>query len=56
MARAGEDHAGGVFVSIKYFAQNDSAGNAAALVRLWQAGRHADWTNRVVFLSKQQLA
>lgn len=56
MARAGEDHAGVVFVSIKSFAQSDSAGIAAALLRLWRAGRRGDWTNRVVFLSKQNLA
>ncbi|MEI6070349.1 MAG: DUF5615 family PIN-like protein [Verrucomicrobiae bacterium] len=56
MARAGEDHAGVVFVSSKSFAQNDSAGIAAALLRLWLASRRRDWTNRVVFLSKQHLA
>lgn len=56
MAQAGEDHAGVVFVSIKSFAQNDSAGIAAALLRLWLAGRRTEWTNRVVFLSKKHLA
>ena len=53
MAQAGENHAGVVFVSSKSFAQNDSAGIAAALLRLWLANKHANWTNRTVFLSKQ---
>ena len=56
MARAGEDHAGVVFVSTKSFAQNDSAGIAAALLRLWLANKHANWTNRTVFLTKRPLA
>jgi len=51
MAVAGEDHAGVVFVSSKTFSQNDSAGIAAALIRLWHSNKAGDWTNRVVFLT-----
>ena len=53
MAVAGENHAGVVFVSSKTFAQNDSAGIAAALVRLRQSHKSGDWTNRIVFLTKR---
>ena len=52
MAVAGENHAGVVFVSSKSFSQNDSAGIAAALIRLWHSNKSKDWTNRVVFLTK----
>jgi len=52
MAVAGENHAGVVFVSSKTFLQNDSAGIAAALIRLWHSNKAGDWPNRVVFLTK----
>ena len=52
MAMAEDNHAGVVFVSSKTFAQNDSAGIAAALVRLRQSHKSGDWTNRIVFLTK----
>jgi hypothetical protein len=54
MAVAGEDHAGVVFVSSKTFSQNDSAGIAAALVKLWHSNKTGDWTNRVVFLTAKR--
>jgi len=53
MAVAGESHAGVVFVSSKTFAQNDSAGITAALLRLRQSHKSRDWTNRIVFLTKK---
>jgi hypothetical protein len=49
---SGEDHGGVIFVSSKSFAQNDHAGLAAALAGLWQSDADADWTNRIVFLSR----
>ncbi|MCK9590128.1 MAG: DUF5615 family PIN-like protein [Terrimicrobiaceae bacterium] len=52
MAVAGEDHAGVVFVSSKTFSQNDSAGIAAALIRLWHSNKTGNWTNRGAFLTK----
>jgi len=52
MLVAGEEHAGVVFVSSKTFAQNDSAGIAAALIRLWHSNKTGDWSNRIVFLTK----
>ena len=52
MAVAEEGHAGVVFVSSKTFSQNDSAGIAAALIRLWRSNKTRDWTNRVIFLTK----
>ena len=30
----------------------DSAGIAAALIRLWHSNKTRDWTNRVIFLTK----
>jgi hypothetical protein len=53
MAVAGEDHAGVVFIPSKSYPQNDSAGLAAALVRLWHSNKAAVWTNRVVFLTRE---
>jgi hypothetical protein len=46
---AGLSHAGMIYVSARY-AQNDVGGIARALVRLWRAERHEDWTNRIRFL------
>ena len=53
MAVNQEDHAGVVFVSSKSFAQNDHPSLARALVELARSELDADWTNRVVFLSKR---
>ena len=47
-----EEHAGVIFISSKSFAQNDHPGLARALVELARSELDADWTNRVVFLSK----
>ncbi len=49
---SGEDYGGVIFVSSKSFAQNDHAGLAAALDGLFQSDADADWTNRIVFLSR----
>jgi predicted nuclease of predicted toxin-antitoxin system len=47
-----EEHAGMIFISSKSFAQNDYPSLARALVELARSELDADWTNRVVFLSK----
>ena len=52
MAVNQEDHAGVVFISSKSFAQNDYSSLAKALVELARGEFDADWTNRVLFLSK----
>ena len=53
MAVNQEEHAGVVFISSKSFAQNDHPSLARALVELASGELDADWTNRVVFLSKR---
>lgn len=52
MAMNQEDHAGVIFVSSKSFAQNHHSILAKALVELARAEFDAEWTNRVLFLSK----
>lgn len=52
MAVNQEEHAGVIFISSKSFAQNDHASLARALVELAHGEVDADWTNRVMFLSK----
>ena len=52
MAVNQEDHAGVVFVSSKSFAQNEHFTLAKGLVELARGEFDADWTNRVLFLSK----
>jgi hypothetical protein len=52
MAVTQEDHSGVVFISSKSFAQNDHSALAKALVELARGEFDADWTNRVLFLSK----
>jgi glycosyltransferase A (GT-A) superfamily protein (DUF2064 family) len=52
MAVSGQEHGGVIFISSKSFAQNDHAGLAEALGELWLTDPDADWTNRVVFLSR----
>ena len=52
MAVNQEDHSGVVFVSSKSFAQNDHSTLAKGLVELARGEFDADWTNRVLFLSK----
>jgi predicted nuclease of predicted toxin-antitoxin system len=52
MAVTGQEHGGVIFISSKSFAQNDHAGLAEALGELWRTESDADWTNRVVFLSR----
>jgi hypothetical protein len=54
MAMANEDHSGVIFVSIKSFAQNDHARLSQALVSLLRSETAADWTNRVMFLSRKE--
>ena len=51
-AMAKEDHSGIIFISSKSFAQNDHGGLAQALASITQAESEADWTNRVMFLSR----
>jgi hypothetical protein len=53
MAVNQEEHAGVIFISSKSFAQNDHPSLARALVELARSELDADWTNRVVFLSKR---
>lgn len=52
MAMASEDHSGVIFISSKSFAQNDHKGLAQALASIFQNETNADWTNRVIFLSR----
>jgi predicted nuclease of predicted toxin-antitoxin system len=52
MAVNQEAHAGVIFVSSKSFAQNDHSSLARALVEVARGELDADWTNRVMFLSK----
>lgn len=52
MAMNQEDHAGVIFVSSKSFAQNNHSILTKALVELARGELDADWTNRVLFLSK----
>ena len=52
MAVNQEEHAGVIFISSKSFAQNDHSSIARALAELARGELDADWTNRVVFLSK----
>lgn len=47
-----EHHAGVIFVSSKSFAQNNHSILAKALVELARGELDADWTSRVLFLSK----
>jgi hypothetical protein len=52
MAVNQEEHAGVIFVSSKSSAQNDHSSLARALVELACSEVDADWTNRIMFLSK----
>lgn len=52
MAVNQEAHAGVIFISSKSFAQNDHSSLARALVDLARGEVDADWSNRVMFLSK----
>jgi len=51
-AMAKEDHSGVIFISSKSFAQNDHRGLARALASITQTESAAEWTNRVIFLSR----
>ena len=51
---ASEDHSGIVFISSKSFAQNDHARLAQALSVVARSEAAADWTNRVMFLSRKE--
>jgi hypothetical protein len=53
-AIANEDHNGVIFVSSKTFAQNDHARLAQALSVVARSEAAADWTNRVMFLSRKE--
>lgn len=53
MAIAGADHSGVIFVSSKSFAQNDHTRLAQALAHLLASESAADWTNRIMFLSRK---
>ncbi len=53
-AMANEDHSGVIFVSSKSFAQNDHAGLAQALSEVARTESSANWTNRVMFLSRKE--
>ncbi len=53
-AMAKEDHGGIVFISSKSFAQNDHARLAQALSLVARSESAADWTNRVMFLSRKE--
>jgi hypothetical protein len=52
-ALAGEDHGGILFISSKSFAQNDQVRLAHALGSVARSESSADWTNRVMFLSRK---
>lgn len=54
MAVANEDHSGVIFVSSKSFAQNEHARLSQALVFLLRSETAADWTNRVMFLTRKE--
>lgn len=51
---ANEDHSGVIFVSSKSFAQNDHARLRQALVALLRSESGADWTNRMMFLTRAE--
>ena len=51
-AEQGIDHGGLVFVDTKTIAPQDFGALVEALCGLWDSERHAEWTNRVVFLRK----
>jgi predicted nuclease of predicted toxin-antitoxin system len=53
-AVAHEDHSGVIFVSSKSFAQNEHARLSQALVSLLRSEARADWTNRVMFLTRKE--
>ena len=46
------DHGGVIFVDTRTIPPNDIGGLVSALAELWNALNAADWTNRVVFLSR----
>ncbi len=52
MAELGEDHAGVIFVSSKFFAQNDYGRLVKALCTAWLNWEQQNWKNRVEFLQK----
>jgi hypothetical protein len=54
-AMANEEHGGVIFVSSKSFAQNDHSGLAQALSVVARSESAADWTNRIMFLSRKEL-
>ena len=45
-------HAGVVFVDVRTIAPQDFGGLVTALGKPWKSERRADWTDRVVFLSR----
>jgi len=47
----GLPHAGVIFVAERPFPRKDIGRLARALVQLWLAEEHADWTNRVRYVS-----
>ncbi len=53
-AMTNEDHSGVIFVSSKSFAQNDHAGLAQALSAAARTESAANWTNRVMFLARNE--
>jgi hypothetical protein len=48
------DHAGLVFVDERTIPSSDIGGLIRALSQLWQAQKHLDWRNRVVYLTKRK--
>ncbi len=53
MTAHGEPHGGVVFISSRTFAQNDSAGIAAALLGLHRREGKLSWVDRAVFLTRR---
>lgn len=51
-AEQGVHHTGVIFVDAKTIPPQDLGGLVKALCRLWTRERQADWTNRVVFLTR----
>jgi hypothetical protein len=52
-AEAGTSHGGVIFVDQRTLAPNDSGGLIRALVRVWEELGALDWTDRVLFLTRE---
>lgn len=50
----GADHGGVVFVDDRTYAPNDFGGLVRGLEELWLAYKDLNWTNRVVFLTRDE--